>query len=473
MSKTAIQLQDRVERTYDIDIIESNTAPITSAEIDEANAQDLDPNRNQNHDFPEGGWKAYSVVLGSFLGLTACFGTLNSVGAIQAYIATHQLSGINTSTVSWIFSIYSFVCFAVGILVGPLFDRKGTLIPLIGGTILIFGGLMATADCKTVWQFILSFSFCVGTGNALCINPLVGVISHWFLKKRGKATALATLGGSIGGVVIPLMLRSLYPKVGFPWAIRIFGFFCLICLISSILLSKERIYHRNHVTADDEDDDNVYANKYSKILASTKNFMDFSALKDLKYAYCIAGVFCTEVSLMSILTYYTTYAIAQGVSESTSYILLTIFNSSGVLGRILPGILSDKLGHFNVMIIMLFGMAVSQLVLWLPFGGHVGVLYAFAVICGFFSASIFSLTPVCLGAITPVHMFGQRYGLLYAIVSTGNLFGVPLGAAIIGKGTKHQYDMFALFCGVIALTGLFCWTASRYYIVGTKINAKI
>ena len=42
----------------------------------------------------------------------ATFGTLNSVGAIQAYIATHQLSDVKTSTISWIFSIYTAISFA-------------------------------------------------------------------------------------------------------------------------------------------------------------------------------------------------------------------------------------------------------------------------------------------------------------------------------------------------------------------------
>lgn len=53
--------------------------------------------------YPEGGLRAYSVVLGSFIGLVATFGTLNSVGAIQTYVSTHQLAGIKTSTISWIF----------------------------------------------------------------------------------------------------------------------------------------------------------------------------------------------------------------------------------------------------------------------------------------------------------------------------------------------------------------------------------
>ncbi|KAK6456040.1 monocarboxylate transporter [Scheffersomyces xylosifermentans] len=417
-------------------------------------------------EYPEGGWRAYGVVLGSFLGLTVNFGTLNAIGAIQTYIGTHQLAHVSTSTVSWIFSIYLALSFAVGILAGPLFDMHGPFVLLVCGTLLQLGGFMAVANSSTVWQFILSFSVCVGLGNAFCITPLIGAVSHWFLIKRGRATAVATVGGSIGGIFIPLMLRSLYVKVGFPWAIRILGFISFGCMSCSILLVKERISRK--VVYDDK-----YSGKVDKIIAAGKNLVDLKALKDMKYMFCMLGVFFIELSLMSMTTYYASYAIRQGVNESTSYILLTILNSTGVLGRLVSGYFSDFMGHFNVMILMLSGMSIAMFLLWLPFGSHVPVLYAFAAIVGFFSASFFSLMPVCLGAITPVHLFGQRYGLLYFFVSVGNLFGIPLGALIIGEGSIHQYKMFSMFCAITSAFGLICWFISRYHIVGFKLNVKI
>ena len=160
------------------------------------------------------------------------------------------------------------------------------------------------------------------------------------------------------------------------------------------------------------------------------------------------------------------------MSESQSYVLLTVFNTTGVLGRLVPGILSDKFGHFNIMIAMLIGFTLSMLILWLPFGSNIGALYAFAAISGFFSSSILSLTPVCLGSITPVQKFGQRYGLLYFFVSLGNLFGIPVSAAI-GNGSKHPYDMFAVYCCVFGVVGTCCWFISRFYIVGLKLNVRV
>ncbi|KAG7666109.1 uncharacterized protein J8A68_000365 [[Candida] subhashii] len=430
------------------------------------NPTTTEQNINENNEtYPEGGLKAYSVLFGSFIGLVANFGAINSIGAIQAYIATHQLEGIKTSTVSWIFSIFLAVALGNTIFVGPFFDLKGATWLLVSGTVLAFGGFMAVANSTTVPHFILSFSFCVGLGVSLNTPPLVGVLSHWFSSKRGAAMGVATVGGSVGGIVIPLMLQSLYVKVGFTWAIRCLAFFFLGCMICSISLCRERFIRKLQTYEQ--------THKYKQIYYQVEELFEFKSLLDPTYFFLMAGTFAAEVSITTLLTYLATYAMTQGMKESDSYILLTIFNATGVPGRLLPGYISDKVGHFNVMNIMLLGFTVSILIIWLPFGSKFGALYAFAAVCGFFSSSIFSLIPACVADITPVNKFGQRYGLLYFCVSVGNLFGIPLSGVIIGNGSKHQYNMFVVYCGILALASTVCWIVSRYYIVGTRLNVKI
>lgn len=241
-------------------------------------------------------------------------------------------------------------------------------------------------------------------------------------------------------------------------------------------------------------------NKRKKFKAASKNILSFNALRDIKYSFLIIGVFFGELALMLIVTYYASYAIAQGMSESAAYILLTIFNACGVLGRWIPGHMADIWGPYNVMILTLICLDISIMVVWLPFGSNVGVLYAFAALSGAFSASILSLLPVLLSSVTIYSIkkvkvtkqqnpfvegevestevrypleFGQKYGLLYFFVSLGNLFGIPIASAVIGDQSKHNYDMFVLLSGIFAIIGTVFWIISRYCIVGFKLNVKI
>lgn len=439
--------------------LSSRRVPSESSAISEEPISVLDDEK----EYPDGGFQSYVIVAGSFLGAIVNLGIINSMGAIQVYVSTHQLAHVKATTISWIFSIYLALTYSIAIFVGPIFDRNGPTGLLVCSAALFFLGLMGAANSVKVWHFVLSF-MSLGIGNALGMTPLVGVISHWFLKKRGHCTGIATSGGSVGGLVFPLLLRHTYAAYGYVWAIRILAFTCLGCMILSIVTVKSRFR-----TKDDEPEGENAINGAIKT-----TFQSLRSIKlDRKYVFVILGGFFAELSLVLLLTYFATYAIAQGVSEDTSYILLAVWSGTGIFGRWLPGFLSDHYGRFNINILMLLMYDIVIFVMWLPFGNKLGVLFAFSVIGGFALGSILSLLPACLAQITPVNEIGAKYGFLNACMTFSNLFGIPIASAVIGNGSKHNYDMFVLFVGCLSLVGTFFWYLSRFALVGFRINVKV
>lgn len=443
----------------------STTVPLQTGKLENPEA-DAKKNFPPLEEYPDGGLKAWLVVLGSFIGLCINFGLMNGLGAIQAYVSTHQLTGEKVSSVSWVFSIYMCLPFFLGVFVGPLFDARGSTALLACATALLFIGFIAVSFSQSIVAFIFSLAICMGTAQALAITPLVSSISHWFMIHRGKALGLATLGGSIGGIIWPIVLNALYGSVGFAWGIRVCGFICLAGSLSTVLLVKSRF--KTPVAPDPN-----HLGRYKWIGRTTRTFADLSAFKDFRFAFLVAGVFCTEIALDSILTYLASFALSLGLSESSSLYILTYFNAAGAFGRYIPNHFADRIGNFNVMVLMLSGFVVSILCIWLPAGRTKVGLYTFTVFCGFFSSSILSLTPLCLGSISQVDKFGERYGLLYAFSSTGILFGIPVGASLIGNESAEEYRNFIIFCGAFSLAGLICWTVSRWHIVGLRINVKV
>ncbi|CAI5755725.1 unnamed protein product [Candida verbasci] len=460
-----IELSNRYQRqpTQQSFINDTNSTALSSA----ISVEPLEGGENPE-DYPDGGLMAYSVILGSFLGLVVNLGIINSVGAIQTYVSNHQLSHLKQSSISWIFSIYLSLSYAGGLIVGPIFDKKGPLMILITSTGFIFMGLMAIANSVEIWQFILSF-IALGIGNGFGMTPLIGVISHWFLKKRGNTTGIATSGGSVGGLIFPLMLRSLYPKVGFVWSIRILAFICLFCQVSSLLLVKERMISKHN-----QEQNNATS---EEIAVEKKRFYvswDMFKIKDYKFFFLALGGFCAELSLILLVTYYASYAIAHGTTESTSYLLLTLWNGTGIAGRWVPAYVSDYYGRFNVNIIMLLSYCLSIFVLLYPFASNQKILWAFAGIGGFCSGSILSLLPACLSQITPVKQIGTKYGILNFILSTANLFGIPIAAAIIDDGSSKQYNNFMVLVGCLSIGGVLFWAISRCIVLKSfKLLVKV
>lgn len=101
--------------------------------------------------YPEGGLRAWLVVLGSFCGMLASFGLMNIVGTFQAYLSTHQLAHESPSAVGWIFSIYVFLAFGCGLQIGPVFDRHGPRWLVFGGTVCLVVGLIGVGNSTSTY----------------------------------------------------------------------------------------------------------------------------------------------------------------------------------------------------------------------------------------------------------------------------------------------------------------------------------
>lgn len=398
---------------------------------------------------PDGGWDAWRVVLGSFCGLLPVFGLVNSLGAVQAYISVHQLASKSESQVSWIFSIFICIeCLLTG-QVGYLFDCYGPYQLSIAGATLFTLGLICTSFCTQYAHFFVAFSVCCGAGAALLMTPEVAILGHWFDKKCGAATGLATMGGSLGGVVFPILLRRLYSTVGFAWAIRALALLSLGLFACSLALMKPRLK----------------TNTQYRFALTT--FFDAKSLKDKRFALLCVANFLGELGVINGLTFLTSYALANGQSESMSYALLAILNGAGMLGRVLPGFVSDRLGRFNTTAAMTFCGAATIFCVWLPFGKHTAGIVLFAITHGFCNGGIFSLIPVCCAQISRTRDYGRRYGSMYFVTSFTILLGVPLSGLLI-RGT--DYTNLIIFNGAVFIGAVAALLASRYCAVGFSLK---
>lgn len=106
-----------------------------------------DEDDDEDDDYPEGGLKAWLVVLGSWLALFSALGLMNTLATFQAYVAIHQLEGYSEGQIGWIFSLYTFLTFFCGIYIGPTFDRYGPRWVILGGTLCLVVSLVGLSFC--------------------------------------------------------------------------------------------------------------------------------------------------------------------------------------------------------------------------------------------------------------------------------------------------------------------------------------
>ncbi|KAK9371160.1 monocarboxylate permease-like protein [Lipomyces kononenkoae] len=335
---------------------------------------------------PEGGTKAYLSLLGGSLGLFISFGWANCIGLFQAEYESNQLSNYSSSAVSWITSTEFFFMLFMSPLSGYLFDSYGPRLPIfIGGLMHVFG-LMMTSLSSQYYQFMLSQSVCSGIGTSLIFMPAMTSPMTYFKKRRALAGGLTVAGSSLGGVVFPLMVNHLLPKIHFAWTMRICSFLILGLWAISVLTISSTLPH------------------------GRRPFKFVNYLRPFREP---------------------NFAILLGFCFFLYWGLFVTFNYLVFLGRTVPNAIADKYGRFNVLIVMLLFTGILTLALWLP-GRSNAAIIVFATLFGISSGSCIGLSPPLLITIYPPKEIGFRMGAALMIGSIGALTSPPIAGAIAG-----------------------------------------
>ncbi|CAH0000081.1 unnamed protein product [Clonostachys byssicola] len=452
---TPPQPQKESPRLETIEYRNPNSQP-TDSQDDVENSSRL----SEDISYPEGGLQAWIVVFGSFCAMGAVFGLINTSAVFESYFKENQLRTYTHSEIGWIFSLYLFLVFFVGILVGPIFDRFGPRFLVGAGSILIVASLMLLSLSKEYYQIVLTYSVMGGIGGALLNCPAYGAIAHFFNKRRGLATGIAFTAGGIGGIIFPLLLQFLLADqgVGFGWSCRIMGFIMLIlCGLANLCI-------RSRLSSTDTKGDEI---KLSSVLP------DITILRNKGFAMAALGIFFMEWGLFVPLTYIVSYAKTHGNGDAASSVLLSLLNAGSVLGRFLPGLVADKLGRFNVIIVTIGLCVTTILAMWLPAGHSKPTLMAFCILFGFASGSNLGLTPVCIGQFCDSRDYGRYVTTANMIASFGTLSSVPIGGALLGLGEQSTGWMaLIIFSGVSYVVAMICYMYARVSVTGFKLKAK-
>ncbi|KAF9063316.1 MFS general substrate transporter [Rhodocollybia butyracea] len=377
-----------------------------------------------------GNAKGYLTVFGAFLALFCTFGQMNAFGTFQAWYTTHQLSTFDASTIAWIGSLQLWVFFFSGGPIGYLYDMYGPRALMLVGTLCCVLGIMMTSISTQYYQYILSQGILFGLGVGLLFYPSLASVSTHFAKYRATATGIAVAGSGLGGVVFPIMLQSLFVRVGFGWATRISGLLCAVLCGIAVLTVSESPRPTDRPTT---------------------QLMGLKCLRDSSYMLLAAGGSLVALGWFIPYFYVVDYAQSLGISSHMSFVVLALMNAGGVFGRIAPAVLSDRIGRFNLLAPTSLIAGLLILVSWM-FARSLPSLIVFSVLYGFFSGSFISVVTPCVAQISDIREIGIRIGIMYSIISFPALIGGPVAGLILAHNHGSYHGMI-IFSGTTVVAG--------------------
>ncbi|KAI2635886.1 major facilitator superfamily domain-containing protein [Hypomontagnella submonticulosa] len=391
---------------------EDNRAPIPGDKsADVTNVKDAGP--------PDDGAAAWLVVLGAWCCSFSSPGWVNSVGSFQQYYEIGPLKDYSSSTIAWIPSLQIFFMFALGPVVGIVFDKYGPKPLIIGGTLFHVFGLMMASLAKTYYQFLLSQGVCSAIGVACLYSPALACLSTWFSKKRGTAMGIMATGSSLGGVLFPIMISRMIQTTGYPWAMRTGAFVILGLQVIAILTVRPRTVPTPK---------KMPADRFA------------APFKEFPFVMLLLGIFVL------------TYGFQEThMSEEMAQYFVSIFNAASLFGRLASGYGADIVGRWNMLIIACTLSGISEFAVWIP-AKQASIAIGFAVMFGFSSGAFIGLSGALPISVSPPPEIGYRLGIVFLANAIPALAMAPIGGAILRNSVNGWLDV-KIFGGVMCLAG--------------------
>ncbi|KAF8068867.1 major facilitator superfamily domain-containing protein [Lyophyllum atratum] len=258
---------------------------------------------SQETTFPEGGWKAWSVVLGVSLNQFATLGYINAHGVYNDFYVREYLTQYSSSQISWIASVQLLFVISSGIFTGRAFDVGYFYHLMIGGSVLFVVSLfmLSLTHAEQYYQVFLTQGLGVGIASGMTYIPGLAVIAHYFRRRRALAMGIATSGSAVGAALHPIMLNRLFHgSVGFHNGVRSSAGMNLGLLAIALLLMKPRLP--------------ACSRKQGSTLQNLKTF-----LREPSYVSTIAGIFLILAGLYFPIFFLQLNAIRNGLTPGFAF----------------------------------------------------------------------------------------------------------------------------------------------------------
>jgi MFS family permease len=193
------------------------------------------------------GW---TIVAVGFLSHVACAFHLSSTLSVFLKPLTEDL-GVSRGLFSLLRSGEILISALMAPFIGVLVDRYGGRWLVAGGALLAGAGFILLSQTTAFWQFLLIRWLLVTVGGVFMCSIVVTVtISRWFVKKRGRAIAIASLGQGMAKVGIPLLAASLFVWLGWRHTWTIFGLLTFALVVVPALVFLRHSPEEMHLAPD-------------------------------------------------------------------------------------------------------------------------------------------------------------------------------------------------------------------------------
>lgn len=397
--------------------------------------------------------RGWSVTLAG-LGINLALGILYTWSIFKQSIKESVLAGdgVFNWDIASLNDPYAFCClmFTVAmIFAGRIQDKLSPRVTAIIGGILTGSGLIVISQSTSLTAWIIGFGVLTGLGLGFGYASATPPALKWFpSSKTGMIAGIVVAGFGLASVYIAPLANFLIATFSLSQAMLIFGvaFLVVVCLLSMFLVNPPEGFVPEETATQ----------KASSSPASKPR--DFSPMEMLRtptfyklwFMYCI-GAGAALIIIGGVA------GMAKSSMGDYAWVVVALMAIGNAGGRIIAGMISDKIGRTRTLLIM---MSFQALVIFsLIYIGDQGatLLVLAASLIGFNYGTNLSLFPSATKDYFGMKNFGINYGLIFSAWGIGG-FVFPRVSQMIVAQTGTQNTAYLLCSGLLIVSALLSLT---------------
>ena len=358
-----------------------------------------------------------------------------------------------------------------GIYAGPIVDRRGPRgLMWLGAVVsaLCFYGLSQQGQ---LWIY-LTLYIVAGLFGWNLFGPLVinATLVKWFVRKRGWALAIGSVGISLGGLIAPLTITAVVDTYGWRVGYDVLALFVLVTVIPIAFLMRRM--PEDYGLAPDGDTAGRETTESSRSpLHALPSLTRGEALRTRSFWLLVVGFTFYQAALFSVLVHAIPFATDAAFTRQSAALALTVNGLGNLLSKAVWGY---SLQRVEARRLLLVASTVAALgvgfMLAAVAAGSLTLLFV-----GFFCYGFGFGGTIPLGESLWAAYFGRAHiGAIRGVAQPLTIIGPVFGPILVGLWydfAQTYQPAFAAIIGVYFVGGLLIWISREpKAIIGKELK---
>jgi len=333
---------------------------------------------------------------------------------------------------------------------GAMSDRFGTRAVVLAGAALLGLALLLASHASSLVEFRLTYGILVGLAAGAFFAPMIAAATMWFENNRSLAVSLVSAGMGVAPMTVSPFARWLISTYDWRVAMTTIGVAAWILLIPAALLVR-----RPPAAAP------AGAASAAK-RADGAGLSAAQALRSPQFVILALTFFLCCAAHSGPIFHMVSYAIGCGIPAMAAVSIYSVEGLSGLGGRLLLGVLADRLGAKPVLVA---GLLVQALAIGTYlYVSRLGEFYALSVVFGTAYGGVMPLYAVLAREYFGARIMGTVFGAATMTSSIGMAFGPWVGGWVFDTFDNYGWlyiGSFGVALGAMAMALAFPPLPSR------------